>query len=298
MVTSSLSYPSAEDPFVEPLLQPYAIRDFSRGLFEVGESSSARDSSHVDGLAPWALRCDLEASRAQARVMEAELGTCQTAIALLKSKNKIGEKERELLNHDLENVKRALGNVLERISVLESGENATLKKILAEGETKLAWARMERDIAERWLHESRVWNKIIYLDMVRIGAVPKPPSNDEDTELPSNVRLDDSWITYTAVVQSIIRLIRHRSPRGDDPEHPLSPDYVLGPEHADDEIVAEDQPGAEDAPPTAQSPDYVPDTDPEADPEEDDDEDPEEDPIDYPADGGDDGDDENGHRGG
>ncbi|GJS38620.1 putative reverse transcriptase domain-containing protein [Tanacetum coccineum] len=117
--------------------KPYAIRDFLRGLFEVGESSSARDSSHVDGLAPWALRRDLEASRAQARVMEAELGTCQTEIALLKSKNKIGEKERELLNHDLENVERALGNVLERMSVLESGENATLKKRLAETETKV-----------------------------------------------------------------------------------------------------------------------------------------------------------------
>ncbi|GJR95771.1 putative reverse transcriptase domain-containing protein [Tanacetum coccineum] len=145
--------------------KPYAIRDFLRGLFEVGESSSARDSSHVDGLAPWALRRDLEASRAQARVMEAELGTCQTEIALLKSKNKIGEKERELLNHDLENVERALGNVLERMSVLESGENATLKKRLAETETKLVWARMERDTAER-------------------RAVSKPPSDDEDTERP------------------------------------------------------------------------------------------------------------------
>ncbi|GJX50423.1 hypothetical protein Tco_0277268 [Tanacetum coccineum] len=50
--------------------KPYAIRDFLRGLFKVGESSSARDSSHVDGLAPWALRRDLEASRAQARVMK------------------------------------------------------------------------------------------------------------------------------------------------------------------------------------------------------------------------------------
>ncbi|GJY19404.1 hypothetical protein Tco_0390895 [Tanacetum coccineum] len=112
--------------------KPYVIRDFPRGLFEVGESSSAHDSSHVDGLALWALRRDLEASRVKARVMEAELGTCQTEIALLKSNNKIGEKERELLNHDLENVKRALGNVLERMSVLESGENATLKKRLAE----------------------------------------------------------------------------------------------------------------------------------------------------------------------
>ncbi|GJU45392.1 hypothetical protein Tco_1202658 [Tanacetum coccineum] len=55
--------------------KPYVIRDFLRGLFEVGESSFARYLSHVDGLAPWALRRDLEASRAQARVMEAELGT-------------------------------------------------------------------------------------------------------------------------------------------------------------------------------------------------------------------------------
>ncbi|GJU74678.1 putative reverse transcriptase domain-containing protein [Tanacetum coccineum] len=87
--------------------KPYAIRDFPKGLFKVRESSSARDSSHVDGLAPWALRRDLDASRARARVMEAELGTCQTEIALLK------------------------------MSVLESGENATLKKRLAETETKV-----------------------------------------------------------------------------------------------------------------------------------------------------------------
>ncbi|GJW73811.1 hypothetical protein Tco_0133181 [Tanacetum coccineum] len=134
--------------------KPYTIRNFPRGLYEVGE------------------------------LMEAELSTNQTEIALLKSKNKIGEKERELLNHDLENVEHALGNVLERVSVLENGENATLKKRLAETETKLVWACMERDTAERRLHESRVWNKRFYLDMVRIGAVPKPPSDDEDTERP------------------------------------------------------------------------------------------------------------------
>nr|GEV43880.1 putative ribonuclease H-like domain-containing protein [Tanacetum cinerariifolium] len=119
----------------------------SQGLFEVGESSSAHDSSNVDGLAPWALRRNLEMSRARAR-----------------------GKERELLNHTLENVDHALGNVLERMSVLESGENATLKKRLAETETKLVWARMERETAERRLHESRVWNKRFYLDMVCIGA--------------------------------------------------------------------------------------------------------------------------------
>nr|GFC20864.1 hypothetical protein [Tanacetum cinerariifolium] len=160
--------------------KPYVIRGFSRGLFEVGESSSARDSSNVDGLAPWALRRDLEASCARARIMEVELGTYQTEIAILRSKDKIRGKERELLNHDLENVERALGNVLERMSVLESGENAILKKKLAETETKLVWARMERKTAERRLHKSRVWNKRFYLDMVRIRAVSKPPSDDED----------------------------------------------------------------------------------------------------------------------
>ncbi|GJW80965.1 retrovirus-related pol polyprotein from transposon TNT 1-94 [Tanacetum coccineum] len=164
--------------------KPYAIRDFPRGLFEVGESSSACDSSHVDGLAPWALRRDLEASRAQARVMEAELGTCQTEITLLKSKNKIREKEREILNHDLENVERALGNVLKRMSVLESGESATLKKRLTETETKLEWARIKCDMAERRLHVSQGWNKRFYMEMVHIRVVPKSPSDDEDIEHP------------------------------------------------------------------------------------------------------------------
>ncbi|GJV27141.1 hypothetical protein Tco_1383589 [Tanacetum coccineum] len=88
-VVAALSILSPNSLYTQKL---YAIRDFSRGTYEVGESSSARDSSHVDGLALWALRRDLKASRAQARVMEAELGTCQTEIALLKSKNKIGEK--------------------------------------------------------------------------------------------------------------------------------------------------------------------------------------------------------------
>nr|GEU30649.1 RNA-directed DNA polymerase homolog [Tanacetum cinerariifolium] len=89
--------------------KPYAIRDFSMGLFEVGESSSTRDSSNVDGLTPWVLRHDLEASCARPRVMKAEL----------------------------ENVNRALGNVLKRVSVLECRENATLKKRFAETETKI-----------------------------------------------------------------------------------------------------------------------------------------------------------------
>ncbi|GJU66136.1 hypothetical protein Tco_1252395 [Tanacetum coccineum] len=130
--------------------KPYAIRDFPRGLYEVGESSSARDSSYV-GDCTLALRRDWYATPYTTRLMETEFG-------------------------------RTLGNVLERLIVLESGENATLKKKLDETETRLAWARMERDIAERSLHESQVWNKRFYLDMVRIGAVPKPPSDEEDTE--------------------------------------------------------------------------------------------------------------------
>nr|GFA12819.1 putative reverse transcriptase domain-containing protein [Tanacetum cinerariifolium] len=77
-----------------------------------------------------------------------------------------------------------MGDVLERLSILKNRENATLKKRLAETETKLAWARMEHDTTERRLHETQMWNKKFYLDMVRIGAIPKPPSNDEDTERP------------------------------------------------------------------------------------------------------------------
>ncbi|GJT72415.1 putative reverse transcriptase domain-containing protein [Tanacetum coccineum] len=161
-----------------------SVSSDSEGLFEVGESSFARDSSYVGGLAPWALRRDLETSRLRARLTEAELSTNQAEIALLKSKNKIEKKERELLDHDLGDVERTLGNVLERLKVLESRENATLKKRLTETETKLAWARMERDIAEGRLHESRVWNKRFYMEMVRIGAVPKPPSDDEGTKRP------------------------------------------------------------------------------------------------------------------
>ncbi|GJX98803.1 putative reverse transcriptase domain-containing protein [Tanacetum coccineum] len=80
--------------------KPYAIRDFPMGLFEVGESSSAP------------------------RVMEAELGTCQTEIALLKSKNKIGEKERELLNHDLENVESALAGGARAVGAGAGGAGA------------------------------------------------------------------------------------------------------------------------------------------------------------------------------
>ncbi|GKA51978.1 putative reverse transcriptase domain-containing protein [Tanacetum coccineum] len=145
--------------------KPYAIRDFPRGLYEVGESSSARDSSYVGGLAPWALRRDLDATRARARLMETELGTCQAEIALLKSKDKIGEKEREILDHDLGDVERTLGNVLERLIVLESGENATLKKKLDETETRLAWARIENDIM--WIMPPKAMSEARMREIIR-----------------------------------------------------------------------------------------------------------------------------------
>ncbi|GJX63164.1 hypothetical protein Tco_0296064, partial [Tanacetum coccineum] len=103
-----------EDTFGTITQRPYAVRDFLRGVLEVGEPSSAHDSSYV-----------------------------------------------------------------ERLKVLESGENATSTKKLVEAEMKLELARMERDMVERRLHASYGWNKRFYMEMVRIGTVPKPPSNDE-----------------------------------------------------------------------------------------------------------------------
>ncbi|GKA13348.1 hypothetical protein Tco_0692994 [Tanacetum coccineum] len=128
--------------------KPYAIRDFLRGIYEVGESSAARDSSYVSGLEPWALRHDLEATR---------------------------EKERKILDHDLGNVEKTLSNVVERLKILESRENATLKKNLEDKEIQLVIARMDCASAEQRLHESIGWNRRFYWEMVLKGAVPKPP---------------------------------------------------------------------------------------------------------------------------
>nr|GEZ35933.1 hypothetical protein [Tanacetum cinerariifolium] len=164
--------------------RPFAIRDFPRGIVEVGESYAARNSSYVGGLVPWALRRDLETSRARARLIEAELSTTQAEIAFLKSKNKIREKERKLLDHYLGDVERTLSIVLEWLKVVESGENATLKKKLAEKEIQLMIARMDHASVERRLHESIGWNRRFYIEMVHKGAVPKPSSKDESTERP------------------------------------------------------------------------------------------------------------------
>ncbi|GJR35564.1 hypothetical protein Tco_1211248 [Tanacetum coccineum] len=81
-----------------------------------------------------------------------------------------------LSDSESEDEEHVLGDVLERLKVLESRENATSKKKLVEAEMKLELARMEHDMVERRLHASYGWNKRFYMEMVRIGAVPKPPS--------------------------------------------------------------------------------------------------------------------------
>nr|GFB28903.1 hypothetical protein [Tanacetum cinerariifolium] len=129
--------------------RPFTVRDFPMGFHEAGESSTARDLQFVGGLAPWALTRDLEALRRQERIREAKSGTSKTKIALLGSKARIGKMEREILHHDLSGVMETLGNVVERLKVLESEENATLKKKLADKEMLLDLTRMDRDRAER-----------------------------------------------------------------------------------------------------------------------------------------------------
>nr|GFD04455.1 hypothetical protein [Tanacetum cinerariifolium] len=75
-------------------------------------SSTARDPQFVGGLAPWALRRDLEALRKHERIREAESETSRTEVALLGSEAKIGKMEREILHHDLSGVEETLGKVL------------------------------------------------------------------------------------------------------------------------------------------------------------------------------------------
>nr|GFC46875.1 hypothetical protein [Tanacetum cinerariifolium] len=107
--------------------RPFAICDFPIGVYETGESSTARDPQFVEA--------------------------------------KIGKMEREILHHDLSSVEETLGKVVEKLKVLENEENATLRKKLAEKEVLLDLTRMERDRAERRLSESIRWNKGFYLEM-------------------------------------------------------------------------------------------------------------------------------------
>nr|GFD19351.1 hypothetical protein [Tanacetum cinerariifolium] len=74
--------------------RPFAIRDFPICVYETGESSTAPDPQFVGGLAPWAIRRDLEALRRHERIREAELETGRNEVALLGSEAKIRKMER------------------------------------------------------------------------------------------------------------------------------------------------------------------------------------------------------------
>nr|GEU55075.1 putative reverse transcriptase domain-containing protein [Tanacetum cinerariifolium] len=103
--------------------RPFAVRDFPMGF-------------HED------------------RIREAESETSRTEIALLGSGAKIGKMEREILHHDLSSVEETLGNVVERLKVLESEENATLKKKLAKKEDHapkpMSEARMHKIVRDQF----------------------------------------------------------------------------------------------------------------------------------------------------
>nr|GEV85260.1 integrase, catalytic region, zinc finger, CCHC-type, peptidase aspartic, catalytic [Tanacetum cinerariifolium] len=99
-------------------------------------------------------RRDLEALHRQERIREAESGTSRTEISLLGSEARIGKIEREILHHDLSGVEETLEKVVERLKVLESEDNVTLKKKFAEKEMLLDLTRIDRDRAERRLSES------------------------------------------------------------------------------------------------------------------------------------------------
>nr|GEW24661.1 ribonuclease H-like domain, reverse transcriptase, RNA-dependent DNA polymerase [Tanacetum cinerariifolium] len=164
--------------------RPFVVRDFPMGFYEAGESSTACDPQFVGGLAPWALRRDLEALRRHKRIRETGSEMSRTEVALLGSEAKIGKIEREILHRDLSGVKETLGKVVERLKVLESEENATLRKKLAKKEVLLDLTRMERDRAEKRLSELIWWNKRFYLEIVRKGVVPKLPYDDEGSKRP------------------------------------------------------------------------------------------------------------------
>ncbi|GKE89880.1 hypothetical protein Tco_1567355, partial [Tanacetum coccineum] len=109
-VSSNSKPPNAEPPNAES----------SDSVSSILSQRKRRPTLHLRtllGLSPKRLMLFATFRGVYLRVTEAELGTCQTEIALLKSKNKIGEKEREIPNHDLGNVKHVLGDVLERLKV-------------------------------------------------------------------------------------------------------------------------------------------------------------------------------------
>nr|GEZ20171.1 hypothetical protein [Tanacetum cinerariifolium] len=71
----------------------FAIRDFPISVYETGESSTARNPQFIGGLAPWALRRDLEALHRHERIREAESETDKADEATEGEKRK-GESDR------------------------------------------------------------------------------------------------------------------------------------------------------------------------------------------------------------
>ncbi|GJY90475.1 hypothetical protein Tco_0505671 [Tanacetum coccineum] len=152
MSLTTITLPNAEPPNAEP---PNA--ESSDSVSSDSESSDSESEDEEADIAPEAT----VGTVTQRRRLTTEASCVQTKLRLaLLNVKELSEKREKLLDHDLGDVERTLGNVLEMLKVLESGENATLKKRLTETETKLAWARMERDIAEGRLHESRVEQEV------------------------------------------------------------------------------------------------------------------------------------------
>nr|GEW15797.1 putative reverse transcriptase domain-containing protein [Tanacetum cinerariifolium] len=134
--------PEVEEADVEPEVEETGDKPKAEG------ANVELEAEEPDGeLEPTIRTCS---QRPFARIREAESETSRTKIALLGSEAKIGKMEREILHQDLSGVEETLGKVMERLKVLKSEENATLKKKLAEKE----------------------------------GAVPKLPSDDEGSEHP------------------------------------------------------------------------------------------------------------------
>ncbi|GJW57771.1 hypothetical protein Tco_0104502 [Tanacetum coccineum] len=61
---------------------------------------------------------------------------------------------------------------------------AEIALLKSNNKVEVGLTRMEREIVKGKLSKSYGWNKRFYMKMVCIGAVPKPPSDDEDAERP------------------------------------------------------------------------------------------------------------------
>nr|GFB66433.1 hypothetical protein [Tanacetum cinerariifolium] len=95
--SDSDSEPEAEEADDEPEAED---ADDELKVEEAGESSTTRDPQFIGGLAPWALRCDLEALRRQERIREAESETSMTEIALIMPPKPMLEARMREIIHD------------------------------------------------------------------------------------------------------------------------------------------------------------------------------------------------------